>query len=121
MFHQIIAFSLLAQHFRFFCKLLDLLIQFAELFQRQIIDLFEHRKNKISHFHIIVIQMLIQIVCQLFQSQLIPDPETQFLVQDRAVQQIDVMIKIQAQFFNGINICTDVFNIVRQFRPFYLT
>ena len=120
-FHQIITFSLLTQHFRFICQLSDLLIQSAELFQRQITDLLEHRKDKISHLHLIVIQMFIQIFCQFLQSQLIPDPETQFLVQDRTVQQIYIMIKIIAQFFDGIDIGTDVFNIIRQFCPFYLT
>ena len=48
-------------------------------------------------------------------------PHQQLLVNDGLVQQIDVVVQIIAQFLDGINICADVGNIIRIFRPFDLT
>ena len=117
--YQFIAFSLFSQKRSFFCKLLDLHVQALHFFISEIIDLLEHRIQKLLDT-VISLKKRAELRRQFRKFQFLLQPSAQIFIQDGLIYKIKIMIKIVAKFLQGINICADILDIIRNLRFFCL-
>ena len=111
-FNQGITFALFSQKWGFLRKFLNLHVQIFHFLISEVIDLLEYRIQKFLYTEIPHKQSP-KLRCQFRKIQFFLKPYAQTLIQDRLIDQVQIVIKIITEFFQGINIRADILDIIR--------